>query len=594
MTVVRLSFVVSHALSVLDAGMFIFERSVGKRAYRVAAETVWDPVRHRPFGRQAVLGPAEKPPKVDLSKTQVTGVKRVGDVGALVWVAEQLGVVRLIDEACGQTGGVRTASVGEMALAVALQRTCDPGGKSDLPEMLQGFLPKHCCLPPAAFSGQAYHRLAAGVTDEMLEKAQLALARRAVERFELSIDVLAFDTTNFDTFIATPTSGELARRGHAKSKRRDLRVVGLGVLVSEIGHVPLLYRSYPGNGADQGVLTDCLKGLKQLHELLGEAEGRPKAQRTMVRDGGSWGEQLELELNKAGYHTLISMPLGHNASKAALEHAAGRGRMKPLTGSLSGVRACRLVSEVGELRRTLVVVESETLLCGQKRGIAVALRKAKKELRKLTKSLERQRTAKAPKKRHLSRDGVEARLQRILCREHLSEFVTTKVGGDDAHPTLKWTVDAGKRKTLERTRLGRRVLCTDQHGWSTKRIVSAFRGQWNVEEIFRRTKKGGIAPWGPSYQRNDASLRLHTFATVLGLTLVSLAKLALKVDVSALDMMEQLADLRATLVTEATGAPGRRPTYVIAPELNTLQRRAVDVFALDRWLPGLPSSSQPA
>jgi hypothetical protein len=36
---------------------------------------------------------------------------------------------------------------------------------------------------------------------------------------------------------------------------------------------------------------------------------------------------------------------------------------------------------VGKLDRTLVVVESEELLEGQKRGIAVALRKAKVELR---------------------------------------------------------------------------------------------------------------------------------------------------------------------------------------------------------------------
>ena len=39
------------------------------------------------------------------------------------------------------------------------------------------------------------------------------------------------------------------------------------------------------------------------------------------------------------------------------------------------VRAARLDTQVGDLKRTLVVVESEELLLGQKRGIAVALRK---------------------------------------------------------------------------------------------------------------------------------------------------------------------------------------------------------------------------
>src|SRR5207244_11438572 len=99
---------------------------------------------------------------------------------------------------------------------------------------------------------------------EQLEKAQIEIARAAVRRFELATDVLAFHTTNCDTHIATPTTGELARRGKAKSKRSDLRVVGLAALVSETGHVPLLHRTDPGNGSDQTVLGECLEALGKL------------------------------------------------------------------------------------------------------------------------------------------------------------------------------------------------------------------------------------------------------------------------------------------------------------------------------------------
>jgi len=94
------------------------------------------------------------------------------------------------------------------------------------------------------------------------------VAKAAVGRFALSANVLAFDTTNFDTHIATVTPGRLARRRHAKSKRSDLRVVGLGLLASETGQVPLLYRTYAGNESDQKVLGECLEGLAELHEAL--------------------------------------------------------------------------------------------------------------------------------------------------------------------------------------------------------------------------------------------------------------------------------------------------------------------------------------
>jgi hypothetical protein len=559
----------------------VFEREVNGRRYRIAAQSVWDSVHGRSFARQVVLGPATAPPVADLGATRTIGTRAVGDVGALIWVAEQLDLIAHIDRACGDVGAKDGPSVGELAVAVAIQRACAPGPKRDLADFLDGSVPRLSCLPAAAFTGQAYHRAAQQVSDEQLQQAQIAIAKAAVARFELSADVLAFDTTNFDTHIATLTAGELARRGHAKSKRRDLRVVGLGVLVSETGHVPLLYRTYSGNSSDQAVLTECLQGLKALHESLDEAEQRRRAQRTLVRDGGSWSPQLELDLDVAGYYTLISLPLGHTAAEEALQMAAKRGAMKRLTGKLREVRAARMRTKVGNLDRTLVVVESQELLEGQKRGIAVALRKAKEELNKLDRQVKAAR---------ISRSSLEQRVKKALAREHLSQFVVTEIGGSDKTPTFSWHVDAARRRQLEKTRLGRRVLCTDQHLWSTGRIVYAFRGQWKVEELFRRAKKGGVVPWGPSYQWADGSIRLHTFATVLGLMLVSLAKIALGTEDSALAMMNDLAGIRSTLVRTTSGGMGRRATVMLAPELNAQQRRAVKTFELDRWMPTLLSS----
>lgn len=562
--------------------MNIFEREVGGRRYCIASQSLWDPVRQRPFARQAVLGPADPPPVADLSLTRAVGRRRVGDVGALVWVAEQLDLVRWIDKACGVLGPANGPTVGEMVLAVAVQRACEPGAKRHLAAFLESCVPRVSCLPASAFSGQAFHRLAAQVTDEHLERAQIEIARAAVSRFELSTDVLAFDTTNFDTPIATTTPGTLARRGHAKSKRRDLRVVGLAVLVSETGHVPLLHRTYPGNGSDQEVLGSCLEALGKLHGALDDGEQRtPPAVRTLVRDGGSWSEQLELDLEVEGYYTLLSLPLSHGAAQLALEHAARRGAMQPLGGKLQGVRAARLRTRVGDLDRTLVVVESQELLRGQKRGIATALRKAKAELGKL------ERRAASGR---IDREALEYRIQKVLGHEHLSDFVRVKVRQRAGKWRLHWHVDQARRRQLERTRLGRRVLCTEHHLWSTGRIVYAFRGQWNVEELFRRAKKGGVVPWGPSYQWTDSSLRLHSFATVIGLALVSLARLALNTRVSASGMMRHLAAVQATLVRTATGAPGRRPTVMLAPDLSAEQRKAVPVFELGRWMPSILSS----
>ena len=562
--------------------MHIFEREIAGRRYRVAAQSVWDAERQRSVSRQVVLGSADPAPKADLGETRTVGTRAVGDVGALVWVAEQLGLIELIDRACGAQGAKGGPSVGEMVLAVALQRVCAPGPKRDLSGFLDGCVPRMSCLPASTFTGQAFHRMGQKVTDVELEAAQVAIARSAVERFELSTDVLAFDTTNFDTHIATTTAGELARRGHAKSKRSDLRVVGLGVLVSETGHVPLLYRTYPGNGSDQGLLESCLDGLGKLHDALDIGEARQgSAERTLVRDGGFWSPQLELDLDFVGYYSLISLPMGHKAAEEALAAAAEHGAMKKLPSPLQDVRVVRLRTKVGELDRTLVVVESKELLEGQKRGISAALVKARVELQLLERLVAGGR---------IQRGSLQRRVKKTLGREHLSSFVVVEIDGSEKAPTFTWRVDDERRRELERTRLGRRVLCTDHHSWSIDRIVTAFRGQWHVEELFRRAKKGGIAPWGPSFQWADGSLRLHTFATVIGLMLVSLAKTALGTEASVKAMMTSLSEITATLVRTTTGGRGRRPTIMLAPELNAEQRKAVRRFELERWMPSILSA----
>src|SRR6266852_6068638 len=156
--------------------MNIFEREVGGRRYRIASQSVWDPGRQRPFARQAVLGPADAPPMADLGSTRTVGTRRVGDVGALVWVAEQLDLIKLIDQACGLKGPADGPTIGEMVLAVAVQRACAPAAKCHLAAFLESCVPRVSCLPASSFTGQAFHRLAAQVTEEQLEKAQIEIA----------------------------------------------------------------------------------------------------------------------------------------------------------------------------------------------------------------------------------------------------------------------------------------------------------------------------------------------------------------------------------------------------------------------------------
>ncbi len=279
-------------------------------------------------------------------------------------------------------------------------------------------------------------------------------------------------------------------------------MVGLGVLASETGHVPLLYRTYSGNSSDQAVLTACLDGLR-----VAPVAGRR---------GG--------------------------ACKGAADTGEGWRFLESSIGTGSG--CCWLLQPD--------LVASRT--CGGGAGAT---------------------------------DGRPARRDEALDRQTGPGARRGCNEGRQPGPHAGGGREQGTAEGQETRHCG--GVVQKHHLWSTGRIVQAFRGQWNVEELFRRAKKGGVVPWGPSHQWADGSIRLHTFATVLGLMLVSLAKIALGTSDSALAMMTELAEIRATLVRTTTRGPGRRATVMIAPELSTSQRRAVKVFELDRWMPTLLS-----
>ena len=77
---------------------------------------------------------------------------------------------------------------------------------------------------------------------------------------------------------------------------------------------------------------------------------------------------------------------------------------------------------------------------------------------------------------------------------------------------------------------------------------------------------------------------------MIGLLLVSLARLTLDNQKSASSTMKTLSAMKATLVRVRTKGLGRRATVMLAPDLTADQRKAVKAFDLGRWLPTLLSS----
>jgi transposase len=72
--------------------------------------------------------------------------------------------------------------------------------------------------------------------------------------------LLAYDTTNFHTYIAsTNQRSQLAQRGHNKQGRHNLRQVGLSYVLDGESGPSLCHHVYPGNLADANELPAALE-----------------------------------------------------------------------------------------------------------------------------------------------------------------------------------------------------------------------------------------------------------------------------------------------------------------------------------------------
>ena len=85
------------------------------------------------------------------------------------------------------------------------------------------------------------------VTLEQLEEISRTIAVQIVGLSGVDVSSVALDMTNFATFIATANGkAPVAQRGKAKQKRSDLRLVGLGLVVTRDGGIPT-WHAYPGD-----------------------------------------------------------------------------------------------------------------------------------------------------------------------------------------------------------------------------------------------------------------------------------------------------------------------------------------------------------
>ena len=504
--------------------------------------------------------------------------KRFGDLAAVWSMCRQLGVADIVDEVVGSRRSDAAASVGTYLALATANRIVDPCSKlafADWWESTAGPRFVRPRLPAAATDHRRFWDAMDTLSEAQLVEIERRLSSAAIERYNLDLSGLVLDMTNFATFIDSANDrAPIAQRGKAKQKRHDLRLVGLALVVTSDGAVPVVSHPYPGNRHDSTQFTGLLDQLVDRWKALG---GDP-SELTITYDSGQNSTDNHAHIEKLGLGYVTSLPPSDHPELLAIDHD----RFETVDADrYPGVTAHdTTVTALGVTRRA-VITHSETFHRRQAAGFEQTLAKARRQLTELQRRLARGRTRKTAA-------AIQTEIDRILSPRWLNRVITVQLSGDTAATRrITWRTDTRARNRLEDQIFGKRILFTGHDHWPVVDVVAAYRTQPDVEGSFRQLKDPHVVSFSPMHHWTEQKIRVHTFYCVLALQIAHLMRRQAHhagLDLSVRGLLTELAGIQETvmLYQAQRGRPRARRTIT---DITPLQQRLYDLFDLDRYAP---------
>ena len=508
-----------------------------------------------------------------------------GDVAAAWGMLQELGVAGIIDGVAGARRADAGASAGTYLVLAALNRLVAPCSKLGFADWWKATAADRFTKISASVLGhRRFWDAMHAVGLEELEEISRRIAVRMAAAYELDISPVALDMTNFATFIDTGNDkAPVAQRGKAGQKRSDLRLVGLGLVVTRDGGIPLTWHAYPGDRPDVTQFATMIGQLAGQYEAIADGAGRAAAGgaagMTVVFDAGQNSEGNFAYLAGTGLRYVGSVPASDCPDLTALPASARAIVDEGRFGALTALDTRREVYGAG---RRAILTHSPGLHQSQARGFdGTTLAKAGKKLDELAATLARGKTRR-------SREKVEAEIAAITRKPWTRRVVTWQLAGDQPKDLrLAWRIDPAARTALEDEIFGKHVLITDHDDWPAAEVIAAYRSQSEAEFSFRQLKDPHVVSFSPMHHWTEHNIRIHVFTCVLALQIAHLMRRKAARAGQALSVRELLGQLAAigetVLIYPSTG--GRPTARRMTTELSADQRKLHEIFGLDRWAP---------
>ena len=492
-----------------------------------------------------------------------------GDTAALINIAIELDIVNIINRyiPINQKGlkPIRDGlTVGGTFLLGAIGRACRPTSKMGWYNWCEKTsLEYYVKSSFKALDSQHFWDQMDSFPIESISKIEEEIVKKLIDKYDVKLDCLFYDTSNFFTFIDSQNKHcDIPQRGKNKQKRADLRQIGVALMVSREDQFPLFHKTYRGDKNDVTVFKEVFPSLlnrlrsisKELYDI------------TIIFDKGNNSKDnfkkvdCEEELYYVG-------GLVTSYFKDLVEEA----NRKFTTIKVKGeeISVFRTTREIWGKQRTCVVTISEQLKQGQIHGIYQNLKKKYKLLNKFKQQLEN------PKRRKkIDRSDIEKRLGKTIQGQFIRDILKYNIIElKDGHPSYNYFIDEKAFEKLKEEVLGRRILVTNRHEWNNEEIILAYRGQSKVEYVFKNLKNPYHLAIRPQYHWTDQKIEAHILICMIGylLTIAAYTK-ARRAKAYKKNLDNFMEDLRGIRLACRIKKKGRKVKYQLEEIHSSLKK----------------------
>ena len=99
---------------------------------------------------------------------------------------------------------------------------------------------------------------------------------------------------------------------------------------------------------------------------------------------------------------------------------------------------------------------------------------------------------------------------------------------DDGGISFTYYIDHEAFANLQKDVLGRKILVTNRHEWTSEEVILAYRGQAKVEYAFRTIKNPYHLAIRPQYHWTDQKIKVHFLICIIGYLLTMVAYMKAK------------------------------------------------------------------